>query len=524
MAIDEIQFARLRDRFTSEYKKVDHIIADRRGLTSNLSKRAEYRDKISNAFNDICLYLLQIYHNSDKTDIKLECIARITPYLEKCKRAFVALRLNYNWPTNELTVIDLKSIRSLDEPLPKSILTTVEPQPSSSNQEQSEIASSTGHSDLFVDADETSGTRLDEIIHELSHIETESVDQAQTDDIDPTDQTVQQNVAAGLEQNADNTNETLNTVSNSNSGSQSNLSQNSGSHPDSINSSPAGSIENLNMVQTKQDFFKMASSVINYKFEGDPLKLDSFIEDAEFVELMTEADNKAICLQFLKTKIAGRAKECLPSDNSIKEWKDIKAALQKEIKPDSSLVIEGKFATLRISKGNYAKFSEEAENLAEAYRRSLIFEKFTREKASEMTIRKTKELCRHMSRSDVAKSVIDSTRYDNPAEVIATFITQNDVARKERKEQESFQKRPNNNFNKSRNSKFNKSGKFQKSDKKGNAKSNFHKNKGNNNQNKGRGNRNDHVIRIVADGSTPSTSADTSSHNSGEQVFRLAQS
>lgn len=94
---------------------------------------------------------------------------------------------------------------------------------------------------------------------------------------------------------------------------------------------------------------------------------------------------------------------------------------------------------MRITKGNYTKFSEEAEKLAEAYRRSLIFESHTREKASEMTIRKTKELCRRMSRNDVAKGVIESTQCDNPAEVIATFITQNEIARKEKKEQESFQ-------------------------------------------------------------------------------------
>lgn len=141
------------------------------------------------------------------------------------------------------------------------------------------------------------------------------------------------------------------------------------------------------MPQSKQDFFNLAWSVLNSNFEGDPLKLHSLIDDAEFVASMTEEENKTVCLQFIKTKIAGKAKDCSPDEASIKEWKDIKTALKKKIKPDSLLVIEGH--TLRITNENYTKFSEVAENLAEAYRRSLIR---TGEKVSEMKIRKTKEL------------------------------------------------------------------------------------------------------------------------------------
>lgn len=277
------------------------------------------------------------------------------------------------------------------------------------------------------------------------------------------------------------------------------------------------------MTQTLSDFFKMASSVMKDKFEGDPLKLESFITDAEFIESMTEDANKPTFLKFIKTKIAGRARECLPDEADIKSFEDIKTALKKEIKPDSSLVIEGKMATLRLVKGNFTKFAEDAEKLAEAYRRSLIFEKFTREKASELTIRKTKEICRRIAHSDVTKGVIESTVYNNPAEVIATLITQSDIARKEKKEQEPF-KKPQNNKNQSQGQNNQKYQKNQQNSKTEHQKGGKKYNKGQNNNNQsGKRTDKDHVIRIVTD-ATPSTSSENGNAQNTEQVFRYAPS
>lgn len=178
-------------------------------------------------------------------------------------------------------------------------------------------------------------------------------------------------------------------------------------------------------------------------------------------------------------------------------------------------------ATLKLVKGNFTKFSEEAEKMAEAYRRSLIFEKFTREKASELTIRKTKEICRRVAHGDVAKSVIESTVYNSPAEVIATLITQSDMARKEKKEQEPFKKPQNNKNQNYSNQKYPKN---QQNSKTEPQKSGKKYSKGQNSNNHGgKQNKNDHVIRIVTDAG-PSTSAESGSAQNTEQVFRVAQS
>lgn len=307
-----------------------------------------------------------------------------------------------------------------------------------------------------------------------------------------------------------------NQSSDSESNKKSKLNINSTTQTDLEIIQPHSAQNTVKMPQSVDDFFKMASAIIRDKFEGDAELLDSFIKDAEFIESMTEQQNKELFLRFIQTKISKKAGECLPAVESIKELKDIVDALRKEIKPDSSLIIEGKLATLHISKGNFTKFSEEAGKLAEAYRRSLIFEHFTKEKASELTVRKTKELCRRMARDDVVKSVIDSTRYDNPAEVIATFITQSDIARKEKKEQQNFQKHSNDkSYNKGQKY-YNKGQKVYKGKQKGQQKGKYDKKESQ--KGRGRGNQGEHTIRIVSDAGAPSTSTDT---NNTEQVFRL---
>lgn len=126
------------------------------------------------------------------------------------------------------------------------------------------------------------------------------------------------------------------------------------------------------MPQTVKEFMQMAGPVLNYKLNGDPLKLESFIADVELVESLAEEPQKPLCLRLVKAKLEGKALECLPAE--VTTVKDITDALQEQIKPESSKVVQGKIMALRLQKSDYAKFSKEAEELAEAFRRSLIVE------------------------------------------------------------------------------------------------------------------------------------------------------
>lgn len=191
------------------------------------------------------------------------------------------------------------------------------------------------------------------------------------------------------------------------------------------------------MSQTTAEFLKIASSLINYKFEGDPLKLQSFLEDIELVEQCAEENNKKLCLTFIKRCVSGRALEYLPDD--IKEIKHITDALKKTIKPETSAVVEGKLLALKIHNNDLTKFTEEAEKLAEAFRRSLVVEGTSKPQAEQMTIKKTIELCRKSTKDKVTKSVVASTPCTQPAQVLALFVTQTDIARREKQEEDAAQ-------------------------------------------------------------------------------------
>lgn len=519
MAIDEVLFARLRDNFNAEWRKIEPY-ASRRPLTKNEALRANYRKDIVGTFNSICNYLIQIYHSSDKIEEKLECVARINPYIIKCQKAFDILRLQYVWPTEELTPINIDLVISIDGTVEQ---VTEEPEQPTGTDQQGDIASSTGNSEQFFDTDQANDSRIDELISNLSNLGTVTeVDLDQSEQIDnPEDQSsIEQITEQADQQTNQQIIEQTVQVQTGNTGTEQQNNNGNEGDSDTVHSQPTNRTDNT-MPQTPEEFVKTASHILNYKFEGDPLKLQSFLEDIDLVQAMAKPESKDVCLKFVKTRITGRAREVLPDD--IDTIKKITDALVKNIKADNSTVIEGRITALRIHKGNMTKFAEEAEKLAEAFERSLVSEKFTKEKAEELTVLKTKELCRKVARNDVVEGIIASTKFASPKDVIATFITENDIARKKKSEQQNYQKRSGDKYQ-SKGQKFNKANKNYKNDGKGQNKGKYNKNRNNSNQSgKSRGNRNEHTIRIVSDATTPSTSAENST-NGGEQVFRLNQS
>lgn len=498
MEIDEVIFARLRDQFTRECRRVEPY-ESRRVLTRNRTLREEYRREVVKTFNNICNYLRDIFQKSDSVEVKLGCIARINPYIEKCKKAFSTLKLHYEWPRDELQLINVNLITPIETPELEPIDESTEPQvrdltdthsitgeqagASSSIRNDQWLTDENFDADLTVGSEQTfedaNDSRIDDLIHELSNI----------DIVDENNGQIQDNIlsSSSSSENLNNSNENL-----------------------------------TNMPQSPEDFLKIASTILNYKYEGDPNKLESFIADVEFLETMAKEETKNVCIKYIRHKIAGRAIECLPSSEETDSVRKIIDALRKDIKAPCSSNIESKFTSLRIVKGDLNKFADEAESLAENFRRSLVVEGFTRQKACEMAIKKTKEMCRQMARNEAAKAVIDGNRYDTPSEVIATFLEQNEKARKEKQEQElANHKRQNGKgFKKGQNSgksnqKFNKNDKFRGKQKHGKGQ------KSDSRGGKDRNNRNDHVIRLVSDAGT---SNEMNAQNNTEQVFRLAQS
>lgn len=94
----------------------------------------------------------------------------------------------------------------------------------------------------------------------------------------------------------------------------------------------------------------------------------------------------------MKTKLDGRARGNLVADDTTTDA--IIAKLQANIKPDNSKVLAGRILSLKLNYSEQTDLADKAEKLSEAFRRSLVIEGMSQEKATEMAIEKTIELCR----------------------------------------------------------------------------------------------------------------------------------
>lgn len=130
------------------------------------------------------------------------------------------------------------------------------------------------------------------------------------------------------------------------------------------------------------------------------------------------------------TRLEGKARELIgtiPTNVDV-----IIEKLRAGIKNDSSKIIEGKILALRADKCSLLKFAEQAEKLAEQLNRSLYAEGFSREKAKEITIEKTIDMCRKSTKYEGVKSVLSSTAFSEPKEVVAKMIVETNKLKQEK--------------------------------------------------------------------------------------------
>lgn len=206
--------------------------------------------------------------------------------------------------------------------------------------------------------------------------------------------------------------------------------------------------QNTTMTMTPVDFLALASRTINTPYDGNPLTLSAFINSIEILKEVVPDTLSAMFVRFIKSKLSGKALDIVPdATNSVN---GIIGILKQKIKPDNSKVIAGRLLALRAEKANMTEFTDQAEKLADALQRSLIIEGISHEKAKEMTIEKTVELCRNATRSDLVKSILAASKFDSSKEVVAKYVVE---ANTEAREKQILQFKASNNkggFNRDR--------------------------------------------------------------------------
>lgn len=258
---------------------------------------------------------------------------------------------------------------------------------------------------------------------------------------------------------------------------------------DAFDENNLGHNQNNNMSQqTPTEFLRLAGSQINQKYTGDPLGLNSFIDSVNLLKQLA-GNNIEFLKQFILSKLDGKARECVPLEpNSVDE---IVNALRNTIKPDGSKVIEGRMLSLKFDNSKTVDYAKQAEELAEALQRSLIVEGIPQTKAKYMAVERTIEMCRQSSRSDTVESVLASSTFVEPKDVVAKFLIETNNQNKRQKEKQVFAFQKFNNKNRGNKRQFNnrQNNNYSNQNNQNSGYRNNRRGRGNNRYNSRRGNR-----------------------------------
>lgn len=219
--------------------------------------------------------------------------------------------------------------------------------------------------------------------------------------------------------NSENNNKQNNNTSNSGDQKPNNDNQNSNTPTNPIPKKPT---KKPVMAETNFTYLSSISRIINNTYKGDPNGLNAFITAIELADASSTAEQQTTLVKFIKTKLEGKALEALPEN--VNTATDIINALREKIKPDTSKVVIGRLLALRAERNALQKFQQQAEELADQLRRAYISEGMTHNLAEKTTIDKTVEMCRLSAKTNLVKSVLASSQFSNPKEVLAKLVTE----------------------------------------------------------------------------------------------------
>lgn len=169
------------------------------------------------------------------------------------------------------------------------------------------------------------------------------------------------------------------------------------------------------------EVIKLVSAIIK-PFGGEWTELNSFVQNIKLVETVIPDAQSNIAVAFIKGKLTGAAAAYVPQQSNT--YDEIIRALQQNIKADSATVIEARLAAVRFDNKNLTTFATEVEKLAEQLVNAFISEGIPVRKSNELAISRVTETCRKSARNDLVKSVLASSTFTTPKEVLSKFATE----------------------------------------------------------------------------------------------------
>lgn len=174
------------------------------------------------------------------------------------------------------------------------------------------------------------------------------------------------------------------------------------------------------MVQSFVEFMNIATKTINFRYNGDPLQLRTFINKAKLLDRATEQENKGALVEYIISCLEGKALEVIP-ENAV-TLQAIIDALSDKIKFENAMVIEGRLMALRADQNKLNDFATKAEAVSDELIRALTLKRIPHDVATEMAVEKTIELCQLNAHNGGIRQILSSVKFDTPKEVVSKYI------------------------------------------------------------------------------------------------------
>lgn len=506
---NENQCKQLLKAYKDEFKKIQpyESTAKNRRELRNQTLRDEYIRDIVKYHNDVVNYLRITYRSYEKEEAQLKKIRDLLGgLLSTTRRAFVALFVEYTWTNNAYDTIkpDLvrkinkeKSLSSRDLETSNNFIDIdtsgdISSSASSStpvSQERQTVGSETGARSRTTQQQQNLTDRssienqsvnnlysgLRQQLHEQSQSDANinapnvnnnptNLQPSATENLNNLQEQTPENLANPQENNRNDRDETPpnnpggtdNTDNNQNRTPPENRNTGDGNQrqpPRGRNNSENSEDEVRNMSENGDDppdnrELSILNKTITTTYNGDSKALNRFIASIRLADRLI--NDKQLLIDYIITKLEDRAADAIPADpNTVEE---IIESLKEHIKPKPSAEIESSILALRMDGLSLGKFTKRAEFLANELRRSLVNEGHTDAKARESAVMKTKEMCRKQTGNSYVKSVIQSTPFTTPSEVVSALVIELENAKQDRKDAEMSknQRKFNNNRGNSR--------------------------------------------------------------------------
>lgn len=188
---------------------------------------------------------------------------------------------------------------------------------------------------------------------------------------------------------------------------------------------------------------EILSRIFTHTYDGNPVNKETFLGQIRLAKTIIKQHHPAVFLEFVKSRLSGKGLEHGLTAATVDE---IYSKISEKIKPENSDVVYGKIMALRADNKAKTEFSKMADELAESLRLAYISEGIPHEKSNVMTVKATVSMCRNNARSDLVKSVLASSHFQSPSEVLAKYLVEIDTERTE-KQVSAYRAGQNKNWN-----------------------------------------------------------------------------